>query len=78
MHSTIDYFSFEIIYDFNPLTTFDLFPLHIDEIVNLNSNRIPHIVKTLQENMRRQIYIYIYIYKQYAFNTNKGKIMVIF
>jgi hypothetical protein len=75
MHSTIDYFSFEIIYDFNPLTTFDLFSLPIDERVNLNGNRKTHIVKTLEYNMRRQ---YIYIYEQYAFNTNKGKIMVIF
>ena len=48
MHSTIDYFSFEIIYDFNPLTTFDLFSLPIDERVNLNGNRKTHIVKTLE------------------------------
>ena len=34
MHSTIDYSPFDIVYDFNNLTSLDLFSLPIDEMVN--------------------------------------------
>jgi hypothetical protein len=55
VYSTIDYSRFKIIYGFNPLTHFDLFPLPIDERINLDSNRKIHVVKALYENMRRKM-----------------------
>jgi hypothetical protein len=55
VYSTIDYSRFKIIYGFNPLTHFDLFPLPIDERINLDSNRKIHVVKALHENMRRKM-----------------------
>jgi hypothetical protein len=55
VYSTIDYSRFKIIYGFNPLTHFDLFPLPIDERINLDSNRKIHVVKAFHENMRRKM-----------------------
>jgi len=55
VHFTIDYSSFEIVYDFNPLTPLNFFPLPINEMVSLNVNRKQNVVKTLYENEKRQI-----------------------
>jgi hypothetical protein len=56
VYSTIDYFAFKVVYDFNLSTLFDLFPLPIYENVSLDSNRKTHVVKALHENMRRTIF----------------------
>jgi len=54
MHSTIDYSLFDIVYDFNTLTSLDLFSLPIDEMVNFYDNKKARVVKALYENTRRQ------------------------
>ena len=51
MHSTIDYSPLEVFYSFNYLTHLDLFPLPIDEMISLNDNRKPHVVKAIHENV---------------------------
>ena len=51
VYSTIEYSSFKVVYDFNLLTPFDLFPLLIDEKVRLDGRKA-HVVKALNENMR--------------------------
>jgi hypothetical protein len=55
MHSTTDYSLFDIVYDFNNLTSLDLFSLPIDEMVIFYDNKKARVVKALYENMRRQI-----------------------
>jgi aconitase A len=75
VHFTIDYSHFKIIYGFNPLTNLGLFPLHIDERVNLDGNRKTHIVKALRENMRHKIQ---QNNEQYEFKDNKRQKMIIF
>ena len=78
MYSTIDYSRFKIIYSFNPLTHFDLFPLPIDERINLDSNRKIHVVKALYENMRRKMQKKKKNNEKYVFKANKGQKMIIF
>jgi hypothetical protein len=39
MHSTTDYSPFDIVYDFNNLTSLDLFSLPIDEMVNFMTTK---------------------------------------
>jgi hypothetical protein len=52
-----------------------LFPLHIDERVNLDGNRKTHIVKAPRENMRHKIQ---QNNEQYEFKDNKRQKMIIF
>ena len=39
VYSTTDYSPFEIVYGFNLLTSLDLIPLYVDEIVSLDDNK---------------------------------------
>ena len=52
VHFTIDYSTFEIIYDFNHLTALDLFSLCIDVRVSLDGNIKAQVIKALNENVR--------------------------
>ena len=52
VHSTIDYFPFKIIYEFNLLTPLDLIHIHIDDKrVSLNGNKKTQVVKALYESV---------------------------
>ena len=39
IHSSTSYSSFELMYEFNPLTPLDLLPLHVDERVGLDGKK---------------------------------------
>ena len=49
IHFVTKYSLFEIVYDFNPLTALDLFPLTIFEGVNLDGKKKTEIVKQIHE-----------------------------
>ena len=49
MYSTTNYFPSEIIYNFNPFTSLDLFHLPIDERVSLDGNRKAQVLEALIE-----------------------------
>jgi hypothetical protein len=50
--SIIDYSSFKIVYNFNPLTFLDLISLLVDERVSLDGNVKTQIVKTIFDRVR--------------------------
>jgi len=56
VHSTTDYSPFEIVYDFNPLTSLDLIHLPVDKKVSSFDDIIKvKMVKTLYDNARQYI-----------------------
>ena len=55
VYSATKYSSFEIIYDFNPLTPLDLTPLPFSERVNLDGKKKAEIVKQIHERAKLNI-----------------------
>ena len=55
VHSTTQYFPFEIVYGFNPLTPLDLTPLPLSERANLNGQQKTDFVRKLHEKARLNI-----------------------
>jgi len=69
VHFTIDYSPFEIVYGFNPLTSLDLIPLSVDEMVSLDGNKKAQVVKDLHAKIQQQIEKKN---EQYANKANRG------
>ena len=55
VHSTTGFSLFEIVYDFNPLTSMNLIPLHFKERVSLGGEKKAKMVRQLHEGVRQQI-----------------------
>jgi hypothetical protein len=55
VHSTTDFFLFEIVYGFNPLTPLDLLPLPVNEKISLDGQKKVEMVKKLRESVRQHI-----------------------
>jgi len=55
VHLTTDFFPFEIIYGFNPLTLVYLIPLPFKERVSLDGERNTKIVRQLHEGVQVQM-----------------------
>ena len=72
--SIIDYSSFKIVYNFNPLTFLDLISLLVDEKVSLDGNIKTQVVKTIFDRVRWQIQ---QKNEQYTFKANKSRKRVI-
>ena len=70
VHSTTNFLSFEIVYDFNPLTPFDLLPLPVNEMTSLDGQKKAEMVKKLHESIQQHIKKKN---KQYATKANKGR-----
>jgi hypothetical protein len=51
VHLTTDFSSFEIVYDFNPLTPLDLLPSPVNEKTSLNGKMKAEMVKKLHESV---------------------------
>jgi len=51
MHSTTNYSTLKIVYDFNPLNILDLIHLLIDENVSFDRNRKTQAMKALYKNV---------------------------
>jgi hypothetical protein len=70
VRSTTDFFPFEIVYGFNPLTPLDLLPLLVDEKTSLDGQKKAEMVKKLHESVRQHIEKKN---EQYATKANKGR-----
>lgn len=55
VHSASSYSPFEIVYGFNPLTSFDLLSLPVDEHVSLDGKRKVELVWQLHEKVKQNI-----------------------
>jgi len=55
VHSITGFSPFEIVYEFNPLTSMDLIHLFVDEMVSFEGNRKAQVVKILHKNVGQQI-----------------------
>lgn len=74
MHSTI-YSFFDIIYDFNSLTLFDLIHLFIDKRGSLDGKKNVELIRSIHGK------VYLQIEKKnvhYASQANKGRLCVTF
>ena len=75
VHSTTSYSPFEVVYGFNPLTPLDILPLPTNEHANLDGKKKADFVKDLHAKVRANIEKKN---EQYARQTNKGRVKVVF
>ena len=75
VHSSTNYYPFEIIYGFIPLTPLDLIALPLSEQVNLDGKKKAEFVKAMHEKVRANIERKS---EQYAKHVNKGCINIVF
>ena len=69
VHLATNYSPFEVVYGFNSLTPMDLFPLPVEERVNLDGKKKADFVKDLQAKVRQQTEK---MTEQYVKQANKG------
>lgn len=55
IHSSTSYSQFEIVYGFNTLTPLNLYPLPVNEILNIDGQQRLQVVKIIYEKVRQQI-----------------------
>ena len=75
VHSITDFYPFEIVYGFNPLTPLDLLPFPVYEKTSSDGQKKDEMVKKLHESVRQHIEMKN---EQYATKSNKGRKQVIF
>ena len=76
IHSTTNKFcSFEIVYGFKPHTPMDLWPLPLQDRVDLDATKRSELIKKLHAETRKNIETKTI---QYAKQANKGKKQVLF
>ena len=54
-HSTTDKSPFEVVYGFNPLSSFDILPLPLQERTNLDASARASYIKKMHEDTRNTI-----------------------
>ncbi|KAL4283213.1 hypothetical protein GQ457_16G018410 [Hibiscus cannabinus] len=76
IHTTTGYSPFEVVYGFNPLTTFDLVPLPLDHISSIDGEKKADLVKSIHAKVKQRMEkTYEPIAKK---KINKGRRQVIF
>ena len=74
-HSTTQFFPFEVVYGFNPLTPLDLMPLPLSEHTSLDGKKKAEVVRLLHEKVWANIEKRT---KQFARHANKGRRQLLF
>ena len=75
MHSTTSYSPFEVVYGFNPLTPLDIFPLPVNEFVDLDGKNKVEYVRELHAQVQANIEKKN---EHYARQANKGCVKTVF
>ena len=75
VHSTTNFFPFEIVYGFKPAAPTDLLPLPMQECVNFDASKRAEFVKNLHDRARANIEKMTKLYQQHA---NKGRKKTLF
>ncbi|XP_075101810.1 uncharacterized protein LOC142177238 [Nicotiana tabacum] len=74
-HSSMGKSPFEVVYGFNPLTTLDLIPLPMSDVVNVDGKNRAEALKRVHEQLQLQLEN---TYEKVSYTSNKGRKLVVF